>query len=304
MQVGGGQPRLRGLPLGTTLLVATAVLQDPHMAVHTLEAQPEDAGHLVVHQRGGPVWLREHIPALRSWASTVAGAEVRLHDHPAICPADTPALSVVQLTPSHPNVKWHSAALSAEWLSPTGHYWIPEAWGHTSSDASVGGPCRHATSIALAAAVAILGTVPNGEGEAASPPLQYGTRRPWVHTMDTEVILHFLQHADRERATGVAAGAAKAVNQMPLRWIQDSLRVRRHHTERPFCFDRAIAHHRNALLHKKDLMASQDTVLQKMRPGPSHSSSSSPVMTATLTCGPQHCRHLAGSHSERSLTMR
>ena len=81
-----------------------------------------------------------------------------------------------QLTPGHPNVRWHSADLNAGWLSPTGYYWIPEAWGHTSSDAPGGGPCRHATSVALAAdltrtwAVAISGTVPDQEEVAAPPP--------------------------------------------------------------------------------------------------------------------------------------
>ena len=168
VQVGAGQPKPRGLPRGTALLVATGVPHDPHMAVHALEDQLEDTGHLVVHQRGGPAWLKEHVTALRSWASTITEAEIRLHDHPAISPGDTRALSVDQLTPSHPDVRWHSANLNAGWLSPTGYYWIPEAWGHTSSDASGGGPCKHATSVALAAdltrtwAVAILGTVPDG----------------------------------------------------------------------------------------------------------------------------------------------
>ena len=206
VQVGAGQPRPRGLPRGTALLVVTEVPHDPHMAVHALDDQPEDTGHLVVHQRGGPAWLREHVTALRSWASTIAGAEVRLHAHLAISPGDTRALSVDQLTPSHPNVRWHTADINTGWLSPSGYYWIPEAWGHTSSDASWGGHCKHATSIALAAdftgtwAVAISGTVPDGEGVAASLPLQYGAHRPWVHTVDAEVILHLLRHADRERA--------------------------------------------------------------------------------------------------------
>ena len=257
--------------------MATAVPHDPHMAVDTPEDQPDDAGHLVVHQRGGAAWVREHITALRSWASTIAGAEIRLHNHPAIRPDDTRALNVDQLTPSHPDVRWHSAALNAGCLSPTGYYyWIPEAWGHTSSDASGGGPCRHATSIALAAhltrtwAVAISGTVPDGEGVAASLPLQYGIHRPWVHTVDAEVSLHLLRHPDSERATGVPAGAAKAVNQMPLRWLQDSPRVRGHHTEHPFWFARATSHHSDALLHKADWAASQDTILQNTPPGPSH----------------------------------
>ena len=70
----------------------------------------------------------------------------------------------------------------AGWLSPTGYYWIPEAWGHTSSDASGGGPCKHATSVTLAAdltrtwAVAISGTVPDGEEVAASLPPHGGRR--------------------------------------------------------------------------------------------------------------------------------
>ena len=66
VQVGAGQPRPRGLPRGTALLVATGVPHDPHMAVHALEDQPEDTGHLVVHQRGGKAWLKEHVTALRS----------------------------------------------------------------------------------------------------------------------------------------------------------------------------------------------------------------------------------------------
>ena len=178
VQVGAGQPRPRGLPDGIALLVATEVPHDPHMAVHALEDQPEDTGHLVVHQRGGPAWRGEHVTALRYWASTIAGAEIRLHNHPAIRPGNTRELSVDQLTLSHPDVRWHSADLNAGWLSPTRYYSIPEAWGHTSSDALGGGPCKHATSIALSAdlsrpwAVAISGMVPDGEGVAASLPLQ------------------------------------------------------------------------------------------------------------------------------------
>ena len=229
VQVGADQPKPRGLPRGTALLVAGGVPHDPHMAVHALEDQPEDTAHLVVHQRGGPAWLKEHVTVLRSWASTIAGAEVWLRDRPSISPGDTRVLSVDQLTPSHPDVRWHFADLNAGWLSPTGYYCIPEAWGHTSSGASGAGPCKHATSVALAAdltrtwAVAISGTVPDGEGVAASLPLQYGAHRPWVHTVDAEVILHLLRHADRERTTGVPAGAAKVVNQMPLRWLRDGL---------------------------------------------------------------------------------
>ena len=262
VQVGAGQPEPRGLPRGTALLVATGVPHDPHMAVHALEDQPEDTGHLVVHQRGGWTWLMEHVTALRSWASTIAGAEIRLHDHPANSPGDTRALSVDQLTPSHPDVWWHSTDLNAGWLSPTGYYWIPEAWGHTSSDVSGGGPCKEATSVALAAdltrtwAVAISGTVPDGEGVAASLPLQYGAHRPWVHTVDAEVILHLLRHADRERPRGVPAGAAKVVNQMPLRWLRDGLCARGRHAGHPFWYVRATSHHSDALLHKADWAAS------------------------------------------------
>ena len=36
VKVGSAQPRPRGLPRGTNLLVATAVPHDQHMAVHTL----------------------------------------------------------------------------------------------------------------------------------------------------------------------------------------------------------------------------------------------------------------------------
>ena len=105
VRVGAAQPGPRGLPRSTALLVVTEVPHDPHMAVHALEDQPEDTGHLLVHQRGGPAWLREHVTVLRSWASTVAGAQVGLRDHPAVLPGDTRALSVDQLTPSHPDVR-------------------------------------------------------------------------------------------------------------------------------------------------------------------------------------------------------
>ena len=276
VQVGAGQPRPCGILRGTALLVATEVPHDPHMAVHALEDQPEDTGHLVVHQRGGPAWLKENVTALRSWASTIAGAEIRLHDQPAISPGNTRALSVDQLTPSHPDVRWHSANLNAGWRGPTGYYWIPEAWGHTSSDASGGGPCKHTTSVALAAnlnrtwAAAISGMVPDGGGLAASLPLQYGAHQPWVHTVDAEVIIHSLRHADRERTTGVPAGAAKVVNQMPLRWLWDGLCARGRHAGHPFWYARATSHHSDAVLHKADWAASQYTVLQNTPPDPSH----------------------------------
>ena len=65
VQVGAVQPWPRGLPRGATLLVATA-LHDTYMALHALEDCPKDAGHPVVHQRGGPAWLPEHITALWS----------------------------------------------------------------------------------------------------------------------------------------------------------------------------------------------------------------------------------------------
>ena len=120
MQVGACEPKPRGLPRGTALLVATGVPHDPHMAVHALEDQPEDTGHLVVHQRGGPAWLKEHVTALRSSAGTIAGAEIRLHDHPAISLGDTRPLSVDQLTPSHPDVRWHSADLKRGGSAPLG----------------------------------------------------------------------------------------------------------------------------------------------------------------------------------------
>ena len=237
VQPGEGQPSPCGLPRGTTLLVVTEVPQDPHMAVQTLEDQPGDTGHLVLHQRGGLAWLRQHITALRSWASTIAEAEVRLHDHPTIRTDDTRALNVDQFTPGPPDLRSHSADLNVRRLSPTGYYWIPEARGHTSSDASGGGRCRHPTSVALAAnltctwAVAMSRTVPDREGVAASLPLQYSIHRPLVDTVDAKVVLHLLRHADRKRATGVHPSAAKAAKQMPSRWLQESLRARGQHSE-------------------------------------------------------------------------
>ena len=108
----------------------------------------------------------------------------------------------------------------------------------------------------------------DGEGVAASLPLQYGVHQPWVHTVDADVILHLLQYADRERTTGVPAGAAKVVNQMPLPWLWDGLRARGQHAGHPFWYVRATSHHSDTLLHKADSAASQDTVTQNTPPGP------------------------------------
>ena len=86
--------------------------------------------------------------------------------------------------------------------------------------------------------------------------------------MDAEVILHLLRHADRERTRGVPAGAAKVVNQMPLRWLRDGLCARGQHAGHPFWYVRATSLHSDALLHKADWAASQDTVLQNTPPEP------------------------------------
>ena len=64
---------------------------------------------------------------------------------------------------------------------------------------------------------------------AASLPLHYGAHRPWVHTVDAEVILHLLPARRSRATTGVPAGAAKVVNQMPLRWLRDGLCARGQH---------------------------------------------------------------------------
>ena len=105
---------------------------------------------------------------------------------------------------------------------------------------------------------------------AAPFPLKYGAHRPWVHTVDAEVILHLLRHADCERAAGVPASAVKVVNQMPLLWLQDGLRARGQRAEHPFWYARATPNHSDALLHKADWAGSQYTVLQNTPLGPSY----------------------------------
>ena len=76
-----------------------------HKTDPPLHSGYKDAGHLVVHQRGGRAWLGVHITALRSWASMVTGAEVPLQEDPAMRPDDTWALSVDQLTLSHADIQ-------------------------------------------------------------------------------------------------------------------------------------------------------------------------------------------------------
>ena len=74
------------------------------------------------HEQEGLAWLKGRLTALRFWASTLSGAAVRFHDHQSIQPDNTMALSLYQLVPDHPHVKWHSAPLNAGCLSPTGYY--------------------------------------------------------------------------------------------------------------------------------------------------------------------------------------
>ena len=276
VQVGVGQPWPREVTRDATLIVATAVPHDPHMALHALDDRPEEAGHLLVPQRGGPAWLQEQIAALWSWVSTIARAEVRLHDHPAVQPDSRLVLGVDLPTPAHAEVRWHSSALNAQWFSRIGYYRINDASGHRSSDVSRSGPCGHNMGVALAAglartwALAIPGTLLFEEGSAPSLPLQYSTHRLWVHTVDTEVILSLLRHADHKGAMGVPAGAAKAVSQLFLKWLKDSLSVPEEYTQHLVGFVCATSHHSNVLLHKADWAASQDAVRQNVPPGPSH----------------------------------
>ena len=125
---------------------------------------------------------------------------------------------------------------------------------------------------------------------AAFLPLQYGTHRPWVHGVDAEVLLHLLRHAVPERTTGVTAGAARAVNQMPQKWLQDGWRVREQHTEHPFWFAGTTSDNRDAVLHKADWAASQDTILQNTPPDPTTPSSLSQALTTTSSYGPPPMR--------------
>ena len=57
---------------------------------------------------------------------------------------------------------------------------------------------------------------------------------------------------------------------MPLRWLRDGLCARGRHAGHPFWYVGATSHHSDALLHKADWAASQDTVLQNTPPDPSH----------------------------------
>ena len=50
-------------------------------------------------------------------------------------------------------------------------------------------------------------------------------------------------------------GAAKAVNQMPLKLVKDGPRVRGRHTEHLFWFSAATSHYSDALLQKADWAA-------------------------------------------------
>ena len=105
---------------------------------------------------------------------------------------------------------------------------------------------------------------------AASLPLQYGANRLCVHTVDAKVILQLLRHADNQRAAGVPAGTPKAVNQLLLKWLKEGLRLRERQTEHSLWLALATSHHSDALLHKANWAASQETVLQKVPLGASH----------------------------------
>ena len=57
---------------------------------------------------------------------------------------------------------------------------------------------------------------------------------------------------------------------MPLKWLQDSPRLRWQHTKDPFLFARATRDHSEALVHKAHRAACGNTVLQNTLPGSGH----------------------------------
>ena len=57
---------------------------------------------------------------------------------------------------------------------------------------------------------------------------------------------------------------------MPLRWLREGLCARGRHARHLFWYVQATSHHSDALLHKADWAASQDTVLQNTPPDPGH----------------------------------
>ena len=91
---------------------------------------------------------------------------------------------------------------------------------------------------------------------------------------------------------------------MPLRWLRDGLCARGRHAGHPFWYVRATSHHNDALLHKADWAASQDTVLQNTPPGPSHAQLIVAGHDGHLDLGPPRCGCSARSRSGRRLTMR
>ena len=91
---------------------------------------------------------------------------------------------------------------------------------------------------------------------------------------------------------------------MPLRWLRDGLRARGQHTEHPFWCARATSHHSDALPHKADWAASQDTVLQNTPPGPSHAQLIVAGHAGNLDLRPPAMRTLGGSRSGHRRTMR
>ena len=90
---------------------------------------------------------------------------------------------------------------------------------------------------------------------------------------------------------------------MPLRWLRDGLCARGQHAGHPFWYVRATSHHSDALLHKGDWAASQDTVLQNPRTLATPNSLS-PAVTAISIYGPPRCGCSARLLNGRRRTMR
>ena len=65
VQHGTGPHTARGLPREHRLLLATGPPMIPTWRYEAGE-RPADTSHVVVYQRGGPMWLREHLTALKS----------------------------------------------------------------------------------------------------------------------------------------------------------------------------------------------------------------------------------------------
>ena len=146
----------------------------------------------------GPIWSKELVSAVHSWAATVEDTvEVSWQSsHPCYRPLLVTAPLVTDLYRGHKDVAGVDEEAKIFWLLPSTYYWVAVEVCLTASDASGGkkGGRKGVVKLAVCDANgkcwigAFFGTVPEAECVATAGSFRHGSDVTRVHLVDATVI--------------------------------------------------------------------------------------------------------------------